>query len=114
MKNFYTLPRVSSNKSGKVFRQIINKNNLSFLNDTSLTRRDKALQIQSFWNFISDIGRMYTDNFKTGQYYSRELTEIYIFDLYVRGRMFELADEINNSGEAEDIGMRSGLKAVCY
>ncbi len=114
MKNFYSLPRANSKRSGIVFNQFINKNNLSFLNDTSISRRDKALQIQSFWNFISDIGRMYNNEYRIEQYYSRELTDIYTFDLYVREKMFDLAREINNSNEPGDKSMQSGLKAVCF
>jgi hypothetical protein len=55
---------------------------------------------------------MYTDNLRQEQYYDEELIDIYIFQLFVRGKMLELAGEIMNSKEKEDISMQSGTKAI--
>lgn len=112
MKNFFSLPRYKSRKSGAIFSRIINKDNLSFLKDTTTSLRDKALQIQSFWSFISDIGRMYTDNLRIKQYYSAELIEIYTFDMYVRKKMFELAGVIDKSKVPDDISMQQGRTGI--
>jgi phage FluMu protein gp41 len=55
---------------------------------------------------------MYTDNFRTEQYYSEELIDIYIFEMYVRKRMLDLAEQIINSKEPEVIAMQSGRPAI--
>lgn len=111
-KNFRTLPVKNSKKSGAVFSRIISKENLSFLNDSSKSLHDKAYQIQSVGPFLNEIGRMYTDNFRSEQYYSEELIDIYISEMYVRKRMLELAEEIMNSKEPEDISMQAGRPAI--
>lgn len=111
-KNFQQLPRRDSRKSGAVFNRIISKENLSFLDDPSKSLRDKAYEIQTIGPFISEVSRMYTDNFRTEQYYSEELIDIYIFEMYVRKRMLDLAEQIINSKEPEVIAMQSGRPAI--
>ena len=111
-KNFRTLPRKDSKKSGAVFSRIVSKENLSFLNDPSKSLHDKAYQIQSVGPFLNEIGRMYTDNFRSEQYYSEELIDIYISEMYARKRMLELAEEIMNSKEPADMSMQSGRPAI--
>ena len=46
IKNFESLPRKGSRKSGTLFSQLINKKNLFFLNDTSMSLKDKAFDTQ--------------------------------------------------------------------
>jgi len=112
VSNFLSLPRKHSNKSGAVFSRIINKENLSFLNDSTISLRDKAFRIQYFSSFLNELSRMYTDNLKKEQYYDEELIDIHIFELFVRKKMLELAGKIMNSKEKEDISMQSGTKAI--
>jgi hypothetical protein len=112
MKNFYSLPRQNSRKSGAVFSHLLSTDNLSFLNDTTTSLRDKAFRIQAYWSFISDLGLIYYDNFRQKQYFSSELTDIFIHQLYVRKRMFELADRIDRASDPMDIGMQKGRLAI--
>ena len=111
-KNFLQLPRRDSRKSGAVFSRMLSKENLSFLDDPSKSLYDKAFEIQTTGPFINEVGRMYTDNFKEEQYYSEELIDIYVFELYVRKRMLDLADQIMNSKEPEVMAMQSGRPAI--
>jgi hypothetical protein len=111
MKNFQALPRKGSKRSGAIFKQYLNPDNLSFVNDTT-SLHDKAFRIQAFWSFINDIGLMYTDNFRTEQYYNEELIDIYGFQLYTREKMFELADRIDKSSDPLDAGMRQGRVSI--
>ena len=112
LSNFFSLPRKNSKKSGLVFSRIISKENLSFLDDPAKSLSDKAFQIQSLSNFLNELSRMYTDNLRSGQYYYKELTDIYSFELFVRKKMLELADKIMNSRKDEDIRMQSGRTAI--
>ncbi len=111
-KDFRQLPRRDSRKSGAVFSRIINKENLSFLDDPSKSLHDKAYEIQNIGPFISEVGRMYTDNFKAEQYFSEELIDIYTFEIYVRKRMLDLAEAIMNSRDPEVVPMQAGRPAI--
>jgi hypothetical protein len=111
-RNFFSLPRNKSRKSGAVFSQIINRDNLYFLYDSTMTLREKAFQIQSLSGFLNDMTRIYGDELRVKQYYSEELVDLYTFNLYVRKKMFELASEIDKSDKPEDIGMKPGRGVV--
>ncbi len=111
-KNPLSFPRKNSKKSGDVFNLLINKENLSFVNDTSISLRDKAMQIQSFSSLQNSEIQLYTDKLNSKQYYNKELIELYIYGLLVRDKMFELAGEINNSNSETDISMQQGQKVV--
>lgn len=111
-KNFFALPKKESRRSSAVFNRIISRENLFFLDDTTLSLRDKAYDIQSFSSFLHELGRMYTDVFRSRQYYSAELIDIYTFELYVRKKMFELADKIDRSDKPDDIRMQQGRIAI--
>jgi hypothetical protein len=111
MKNFMKLPRRDSRRSGAVFSHILSPDNLSFLNDTTALH-DKAFTIQAYWSFINDMGLIYFDNFKSKQYYSDELIDIYIYQLFVRKSMFKLADRIDRSDAPNDQGIKQGRPAI--
>jgi len=111
-RNFLSLPRKGSQKSGTVYDRMLNKENLSYVNDTSILISDRAFQIMYFSIFFADLDRMYTDNLKTEQFYKDELIDICIFRLFVQGKMLELAGKIMNSTDPSSVGMRSGGQAV--
>jgi hypothetical protein len=111
MKNFNRLPRKDSRRSGAIFAHLLSDKDLSFLNDTT-SLYDKAFSIQSYWNFVNEIGLIYTDNFQTRQYYRNELIEIYIYQLFVRNKMFELADKIDKSNDPVLDGIKRGRQGI--
>ena len=111
-KNFLSLPVKGSRKSGRVFSRIISRENLSFLDDPSKPLRDKAFEIQTLANFLNEISEMYHDNLKIEQYYSKEIMDIFIFEISVREKMLELAEKIMNSRDPEDRAMSSGRPAI--
>ena len=106
IKNFESLPRKEAENQEHVFSQIISKQNLAFLDDPSMSLKDKALDTQPAARFVNEISRIYTDNLKPKQYYSEELIDIFTFEMYVRRRMLELAEKIMNSNDPEVIGMQ--------
>ena len=112
--NPLSFPRKYSKKSGSVFNRLIDKENLSFTNDKNLSLSDKALQVQYFAGFQNDLRRMYTDELKSGQYYAKELIDIYVYGLFGYKRMFDVAGEIMKSNEESVVNMKSGLKAVQF
>ena len=111
-KSFHSLPRKGSRKSGAVFNQLLNKENLSFIDDPEKPLREKALDTQPVGLFVSELSRLYTDNFKTEQYYSEELIEIFIYEMYVRKRMLGLAEQIMQSTDPETISMQAGRNGI--
>ena len=111
-KNPLSCPRKHSKKSGDVFACLINRDNLSFVNDTTLSLHDRAMRIQSLSTLQNTEVQMYTDILKSEQYYNEELIDIYIYGLFVHGKMFELAGKINNSKEEADIAMQPGSRMV--
>lgn len=111
-KNFLSLPRKGSQKSGAVYNRMLSQENLSYVNDTSILLSDRAFQIMYFSIFFADLNRMYTDNLKTEQFYKEELIDICIFRIFVQGKMLELAGKIMNSKEPSSVGLRSGGQTV--
>jgi hypothetical protein len=107
-----SLPRKNSRKSGAVFSRFFNEENLSFVNDTTRSLRDRAYQIQYYSSFQKNLSRIYTDNLRREQYYSRELIDTYIFGLYVHDKMLELAGKIMNSKEQSDVRLQPGTRSV--
>lgn len=112
--NPLSFPRKYSKKSGSVFKRFVETENLSFINDKNLSLSDKALQVQYFAGFQNDLRRMYTDEFRSEQYYSKELIDIYVYGLFIYKKMFDVAGEIIKSNEESVVSMKSGLKAVQF
>jgi hypothetical protein len=112
LKDPLSYPRKNSNKSGDVFSRFVNKENLAFVNDSSISLVDRAYEIQAFAGVQNKLIRSYTDDLKPEQYYDEELIDSYIFGLYLHDKMLELAIEIYNSEEQSVINMRSGIRAV--
>lgn len=112
MKNFHSLPRKDSRKSGAMFGRLISKDNLSFLEDTTISLAAKAYRMQTLGNFMGQLGTLYSDKLKLQQFYGDELIEIYATHIFVRGKMLELAENINNSTSQEDIAMQSGRTGI--
>ena len=114
LNNPLSFPRKNSKKSGAVFSCFVNKENLSFVNDSAISLKDRAFEIQSFSNVQNTLIRKYTDDFRPEQYYDRELIDAYIFGLYVQDKMLELALEILNSKDEQLINMKAGFRMVLY
>ena len=112
LSNPLSFPRKNSKKSGAVFNCFVNKENLSFVNDSAIPLMDKAFEIQSLVGVQNKLIRAYTDDLKPEQYYDEDLIDSYIFGLHIHEKMLELAIEILNSEEESVINMKSGLKAV--
>jgi hypothetical protein len=108
----FSLPKKNSRKSGSVFNSFVNKENLAFVNDESLSLSDRAYQVQYYSSFQNALIPIYTDNVRNEQYFNKELIEFFVHGLYVHKKMFELAGKINNSKAEADISMQPGLKAV--
>lgn len=105
-------PRKNSRRSGKVFKSFVNKDNLAFVNDPNIPLSEKAFRIQYFSRSQSTIIQLYSDPAKDEQYYSEELIDLNIFELYVDKKMLELAGEIMKSSNETDMSMQSGRGAV--
>jgi hypothetical protein len=112
LNHFTSLPAKHSKKSGPVFTRIINRENVSFIDDTTESLSDRAFRVQYFSSFIAEICRMYTDNLKQEQYYREELIDLYIFRLFVQEKMLYLADVIMKSDDPSVKGLKQGLAAV--
>jgi hypothetical protein len=112
LNNPMAYPQKNSKKSGAVFNRFINKENLSFLDDSNISLKDKAFEMQSFSSIQNALTQKYTDDFRQEQYYNVELIETYIFGLYVHERMLDLAQIILNSNDDYLANMKAGIKTV--
>lgn len=108
----YCLPRKYSKKSGIFFSKMFDKENISFVYDTSVSLRDRAMKIQLFQRLQIEMAMLYMGKSKDKQYYSEELIDIYIMGLFIQEKMLELSDKIMNSKELPDIDMQYGQKNV--
>jgi hypothetical protein len=114
INNFLSFPKKQSKKSGAVFSRFVNKENLAFVNDTTLPLHSRAYLIQQFARFPSQLYQLYTDSSKEKQYYHDELIDIDIFILFVNEQKLMLAFQIMNSIDEADISLQYGLKTVKY
>jgi hypothetical protein len=114
MENPHSLPRKKSARSGRYFSRMINRENLSFLRDGSLSLQEKAMQIQSYILVHNDLTDLYTDLYTSEQYYNKELVDLYIFGLYIMQEMLQLSQVINESDDVEAGWMKSGLPTLRF
>jgi hypothetical protein len=114
INNLLSFPRKESKRSGAVFSRFVNKDNLAFVNDTTLPLHSRAYLIQQFARFPNQLYQLYTDSSKEKQYYNDELIDIDIFILFVNEQKLMLAFQIMNSNDEADISLQYGLKTVKY
>jgi hypothetical protein len=114
INNHLTFPRKESKKSGVVFSRFVNKENLAFVNDTTLPLHSRAYLIQQFARYPGQLYQLYADSSKKKQYYHHELIDIDIFILFVNEQKLMLAFQIMNSNDEADISLQYGLKTVKY
>lgn len=114
INNLLSLPRKDSEKSGAVFSRLVNKDNLAFVNDTTLPLHTRAYLIQQFARFPGQLYQLYTDSLKVKQYYNHELIDIDIFILFMNEQKLMLAFQIMNSNDEADVSLQYGLKTVKY
>jgi hypothetical protein len=110
----YSLPQKHSEKSGKIFERIISMENFSFLEDDSLTLKEKAFLIQNHNIIQEQFVDVYTNIYGEDQYYNRELIDLYLFGLRISHKMLELAKKINASDEPEAKSLQSGYDVIKY
>ena len=109
-----SLPRKNSKKSGKLFKRMVNDENLSFIHDTTFPLRTRAYTIQYFTRFQTEMEQMYTIEYKGKIYYGEELLDLHIFALVIHDRMLELGWIINKSDDEDVEGIKSGMQSVTY
>jgi hypothetical protein len=112
--NPLSLPRKHSKKSGAFFSRIVDKENLSFVNDAKISLHDRALLIQHFQKLYHELSNLYTNTSKDKPYYKMELIDLYVFGLFINEKMLELAGKIMNSKEESDKNLQNGQKFVQY
>jgi hypothetical protein len=106
------MPRKNSRKSGDIFKRLLSEENISFLQDSTLSLADKAFKVQSFSSYQKGLIFLYSVGIKDDKYYNKELIDIYIFGLFVYKNMLELADKISNSDDMMSIELNPGRSFV--
>jgi hypothetical protein len=109
-----SLPRKESKKSGLFFDRMINLENFSFLEDESMSLKEKAHYIQTYMIIHSELIDVYTNIYGEDQYYNKELVYLHIFGLSIIHKMLDLAHKINASDNPEDIALQSGYSTIQY
>ena len=106
------LPRYDSKRSGDLFKHMISMENLAFLKGELFSLHDKTFMLQNFLNIEGMLTGIYMNRQSGLQYYSKELTRLYIFAITITQKMLDLAYEINISENRDARCMKSGLPAV--
>lgn len=112
IKNPLCFPGKNSQKSGAIFNRFVNKENLTFVNDTTLPLSARAYIIQDYLGLLSSLKLLYTDNLKEEQYYNKEIIDIDIFVLFLYKNMMGLGNLIMNSKIESDVSIQSGFNTV--
>jgi len=106
------LPVKESKKSGSLFERMVSLDYLLFLQDSASTRNEKAQRISEFgvvYDYWIDV---YTHPTIQRSYYNREIVDIRIFNLRLAEAAFNLANEINQSDDPNDIALRYGYGSI--
>jgi hypothetical protein len=106
------LPVKDSKKSGLMFEHMLSLDYLQFLQDSVITRNEKAQRISEFgvvYDYWIDV---YTNPTIQRSYYSPEIVDIRIFNLRLAEAAFNLANEINKSNDPHDIALRYGYGSI--
>jgi hypothetical protein len=106
------LPVKESKKSGLLFEHMLSLDYLSFLKDSTITLNEKAQRISEFgvvYDYWIDV---YTIPTLKGNYYSREIIDIRIFNLRLTEAALNLAHEINKSNDPADIALQYGYPSI--
>lgn len=106
------LPVRNSDKSGLLFDRMVSLDYLSFLQDSALTRSEKAQRISEFGVAYDYWIDLYTTPTVQANYYNREIVDIQIFNLGLTEAAFNLANEINESDDPADIALQYGYNTI--
>lgn len=107
----YQLPVRDSKKSGALFERMLGPENLTFVQDSTLSYNDRAERISDLINVCGYWADVYS-NPGIGRYYQRELIDIQIFKLNVTENMLALAAEIYRSDDPTAAGLKYGYKNI--
>jgi hypothetical protein len=111
-ENMYALPVKGSEKSGKVFAQLISRDNMSFVFIDTFGLSLRAHSILRFFNVYETLVDLYTNELMKKQYYTPELVDIYMFGLDITHNMLDLGQKINKSKISEDIELQRGYPSI--
>lgn len=106
------LPIKDSDKSGLLFEHMLSLDYLSFLQDSSMSRSEKAERISKFgvvYDYWIDI---YSVPTVKPNYYNREIADIRIFNLRIAEAAFTLANEIIRSDDPSDVALHYGYNPI--
>lgn len=106
------LPSRSSERSAVLFKRMISKDNLSFLDDESLQLWTRADKIKWFINTMMELKVAYTLIGVEQQYYAGELMDIDIFRITVLHEMLALGQRINESENPSDVAMQADFPHI--
>ena len=108
----FSLPIQGSKKSGEVFAQLIDKENMAFVHIDTIPMSLRAHGIFSFFGVYEDLADLYFNILLKEQYYNSELVAINIFGLDVAQNMIDLGHKINMSEDSDDVAMKSGFASI--
>lgn len=106
------LPVKDSKKSGALFKHMLSLDYLSFLQDSTISRNEKAERISEFVTVYDYWIDVYINPTLKKNYYHRELIDINIFNIRLMEAMLNLAHEINKSDDPSDVVLQYGYTSV--
>ena len=106
------LPLKDSEKSGSLFEHMLSLDYLSFLQDSTITRSEKAYRVSEFGRVFDYWIDVYTNPTLKQNYYNREIINIRIFNLSLTEAAVNLAHEISRSNDPSDVALQYGYPSI--
>ena len=106
------LPMQDSDKSGALFDRMVSIDYLVFLQDSTLTRSEKAQKISEFARVYDYWIDVYTIPTLKANYYNREIMSVRLFNLRLTEAALNLANKINDSDDPADVALQYGYESI--
>jgi hypothetical protein len=106
------LPVKDSEKSGPLFEHMLSLEYLSFLQDSAITRSEKAYRISEFGRAYDYWIDVYSNPTLKRGYYDREIINIRMFNLSLTEAAVNLANEIGRSNDPSDVALQYGYPSI--
>lgn len=97
-RNSNQLPLNGSKKSGKIFERMLQRENMTILDDDRIPGMEKLSIANTMLKLSEDWFRIYTRDAQLATYYQDELTAILLYGMAITSVMLAISDEMQANG----------------
>lgn len=110
----FSLPRLNSQYSGKIFERMMNPSNFAFLEDQSINIGKRIIAFEELKKVPSRLAIYYVEDNEDYERFGAELLECYLLDSYVYSLGKSIYEElkIQLGDRAESISFKQGYEAL--